>query len=170
MEITNQHISKHLPDKSPELDSDPSKYNSSKDLGYAGNSLYSPLHQQNGDLSETQYPGVDNPSINSSFNSWTQNNHKKNCVRFSPAEESKPNSYRPQQWNQMSNEEDTEKHYLSSGLNSQAEMNILYAARGTEIAKLTTEVHQLHHKVALLGKFYSPFSYFTGCNFIFHKL
>lgn len=86
---------------------------------------------------------------NMSFSSWSKNNHKKNCVRFSPLEESKTNSYRPS-WNR-SNEEEIEKHYLSSGLNSQAELEILYAARGTEISKLNSEIHHLHHKVALLG-------------------
>ena len=156
LETTNPHFSKLLPDKSHELESDHSKYiNSSKDQSYPGNSLYSPLHQQTGDLSETQYPGVNDPSNNSSLNSWSQqqNSHKKNCVRFSPAEENKPNTYRPHNWNHSNNEEDVERHYLSSGLNSKGEMEILYAARGNEITKLTTELHQLHHKVALLGIF-----------------
>ncbi len=152
-ETTNQHFPKHQSDKSQEFPSDSSKHNFSKDQEYAGNSLYSPLHHEgNGDLSETQYHGVDNPSNTSSYNAWSQNSHKKNYVRFSPLEESKTNTYNRPRWSH-SNEEDVEKQYLSSGLNSQAELEILYAARGTEISQLTAELHQLHHQVALLGIF-----------------
>ena len=84
---------------------------------------------------------------------WSQNSNKKNCVRFSPLGENKTNTYNRLQWNHSNDEEDMEKHYLSSGLNSQAELEILYAARGTEISQLTAELHQLHHQVALLGIF-----------------
>lgn len=154
LDATQDHLSKLSVNQSQEIQADASKYNSSKDHGYAGNSLFSPLHQdKEDDLSETQYHGVDNsgPSNNASFNSWAQSSHKKNCVRFSPIEENTTKTYR-KQWN-YNVEDVSEKHYLSSGLNSQDEMETLYAARGKEISKLTAEIHQLQHSVAILGGF-----------------
>ena len=122
---------------------------------FNGNSLYSPLYLHQADLmSETQYHSSENQNLAStSFDSLSQHNHKKHCVRFSPLEEpadSSPHLHR--QLNQDSNADNMrEHHYLSSGLNSQAELEILYAARGSEIKKLTLELHQLQHKTALLG-------------------
>lgn len=154
LEATHDHSASKLSvNQSQQMQTDVSRYNSSKDQGYAGNSLYSPLNQdKNDDLSETQYHEVGNPgpSNNTSLNSWAQSSHKKNCVRFSPMEENKTQLYR-QQWD-YNYEDAREQHYLSSGLNSQTEMETLYAARGKEIAKLSAEIHQLQHNVALLGR------------------
>lgn len=149
-EATDQHLSRLNSEKSQEFQSDSSKQNISQGQEYLGDSLHSPIHrQQNEDMPEPLHQDIPADSeSNMSFSSWSKNNHKKNCVRFSPLEESKTNSYRTS-WNR-SNEEEIEKHYLSSGLNSQAELEILYAARGTEISKLNSEIHHLHHKVALL--------------------
>lgn len=136
-----------------------------QDQEYLGDSLHSPIHrQQTGNMPEPLHQDitVDGES-NTSFNTWSQNSHKKNCVRFSPLEETKTNSYQPT-WNHSS-EEEIEKHYLSSGLNSQAELEILYAARGTEISKLMSEINHLHHKVALLG-IVTCFSTNNACSFV----
>ncbi|KAI9557077.1 hypothetical protein GHT06_016875 [Daphnia sinensis] len=148
-EATGQHSRLHL-EKSQEFQSDSSKQNMSQGQEYLGDSLHSPIHhRQNEDMPESLHQDTPADSeSNMSFGTWSKNSHKKNCVRFSPLEESKTNPYRPS-WNH-SNEEEIEKHYLSSGLNSQAELEILYAARGTEISKLNSEIHHLHHKVALL--------------------
>ena len=151
LENTNQHFSKHVSDKSQEFSSDSSKHNFSKDQEHVEDSLYSPLHhERNEDLSETQYHG--NSNNMSSFNAWSHNRLKKSCVKFSPVEENKTNTFkRPHSNHEI--EAEKENHYLSSGLNSQAELEILYAARGTEISQLTAELHQMHHQVALLGIF-----------------
>ena len=42
--------------------------------------------------------------------------------------------------------------YLSSGLNTGSELEILYSARGAEIAKLSAELNEARHRVAILGK------------------
>lgn len=123
-----------------------------KNHPYLENSLYSPLQQHNGeDLSETQYHGVDNhtPSNVSSFNSWIPKDHRKDFDKFTIEGEKNIHSYR-KQWD-YTTQDQTEQNYMSSGLNSKEEIEILYAARGMEISKLTAEIQQLHHTVALLG-------------------
>jgi len=103
-------------------------------------SIYSPVHETIG--STTQYPDIDEsskPTNNNTPFTSISHSHKKHCVRFSPIEDTKTI-------------EDTEKDYLSSGHNSKQELEILYGARGLEISKLTAEVHDLRHKVILLGK------------------
>jgi hypothetical protein len=128
------------------------QYSTQKKTEFNGDSLYSPLHPgDKADLSETQYRSVNDHSVNSSSSvkSNAQHNPKKHSVRFSPMDDPTVDSFKPQ-WKY--NGGDSEQHYLSSGLNSEAELEILYAARGSEINKLTSEVHQLHHKTAILGK------------------
>lgn len=143
--------------KSERMDS--SKLFGAKSQEFTGDSLYSPLHLHQGDLlSETQYQGEDSPSPNlaTTFDTLSQHNHKKHCVRFSPLNEQEENSSKmPWKVHQDSNKgDDREQHYLSSGLNSQAELEVLYASRGAEIKKLTLELHQLQHKAALAGNLF----------------
>ena len=116
---------------------------------YQGDSLYSPIHDGK-DLSTTQYHQIDlmNTIENGSSAKSATHSQKKLGVRFSQIEETASKSYK-QLWSRHI--EDAENDYLSSGLNSQAELEILYAARGTEVAKLSSEVQGLKHKVALLG-------------------
>ncbi len=104
-------------------------------------SLYSPLHE-NQDSSAAQL------SLNN--NSLLKSTHKNTRVRFGPLfEESGSQSYQPT-W--RAKLEETEREYLSSGLNSRSELDILYAARGSEITKLEIQLHQLQHKLAMLGE------------------
>jgi hypothetical protein len=110
---------------------------------YRGDSLYSPLHE-GGELSTTQYSLNNNSPPKSAAFKNTQ-------VRFSQIEDSGTQSYRPH-WGNI---DEAEKEYLSSGLNSTSGLEILYAARGSEISKLSTQLHDLQHKVALLGKYIS---------------
>ena len=107
---------------------------------YRGESLYSPLHE-GADLSSTQYSLNNNSPPKSA-------GYKNTRVRFSQSEETDTQSYR----HPWGNIDEAEKEYLSSGLNSTSGLEILYAARGSEISKLSTQLHDLQHKVALLGK------------------
>ena len=133
------------------------QFSSNKKVEFNGDSLYSPLHPgETADLSETQYRSVNDCSMNNSSSvksNSQQQNPKKHSVRFSPMDDQTMDSYKPQwKYNGGGGGDSREQHYLSSGLNSEAELEILYAARGSEINKLTSEIHQLHHKTAILGK------------------
>lgn len=127
-----------------------------KDIpGYLKSSLYSPVNEGHESLSETQYHDTESCNPNNGLNSdsWVKEGLKKSNVKFSPLQNNKSN--KSQQWGKSKDE--SEKHFLASGLNSQAELEILYAARGSEISNLTDELHQLNHKVALLGIIYNMF-------------
>ena len=142
-------------------DSSATQFLAKKNVDFNGDSLYSPLHlgEKDNYLSETQYRSVDEHSLNSSppvKAANTQPNSKKHSVRFSSLDDPQQDSFKPNwKYNDVGARE---QHYLSSGLNSEAELEILYAARGSEINKLSAEVHQLHHKTALLGKIEIHFS------------
>ncbi len=139
------------PSKNLEATSHSPNYLAAKQQDYIGDSLYSPINLP-GDLSETQYHDSAT-STTSPRNSVSQHQHKKHCVRFSGQEDTDSESYNHQKWRSSPgyNYNNKEQQYLSSGLNSQAELEILYDARGTEIQKLSAELHKLQHKVALLG-------------------
>lgn len=143
--------------KNPEATSHTPKYLSTKQQDYVSDSLYSPINLP-GDLSETQYHDSAT-STTSPPNSISQHQHKKHCVRFSGQEDIDLESYTHQKWRSSPgyNYNNKEQQYLSSGLNSQSELEILYDARGTEIQKLSDELHKLQHKVALLGTKLSQF-------------
>lgn len=130
--------------------SDSSNYVPMGNHGYNGNSLYSPIHAQ-GDLSGSQYNGTENPSSsNPSLELLSKVPHRKHCVRFSALDDSK--SIR-QEWVPHSDatNDKAEQHYLSSGLNTQEEFKILYAARESELKKMSSQLLRLQHKTALLG-------------------
>lgn len=121
-------------------------------------SIYSPVCDIS--ASTTQHADVDDssqPNNNNTPYTSTSLSHKKHCVRFSPSEDIK-------------SIEEREEDYLSSGHNSKQELEILYGARGLEISKLTAELHDLRHKVVLLGKLYSFIIMLAGFKHLYFTL
>jgi len=116
---------------------------------YNGDSLYSPINNTN--ISTTQYLDVEDssrPTNNNSLYTSKSLSQKKHCVRFSQVEDTETIHY-SSKWMHETDEE-REKHYLSSGLNSKEELEVLYGSRGSEISKITADLHDLRHKVVLL--------------------
>lgn len=150
-DTSNHHCSNYLSgasyDHHPHHSS--TEHNSSDNKVYQ-DSLYSPLHLKDGNLSETQYNHVGHESSSNSLGHMPLRTKKKNSVQFHSSEENLIKPYKSN-WHQAP-EDENENRYISSGLNSQKELEVLFETQSSEIAKLKTEIHHLHHKVALLGK------------------